>query len=423
MLAVDRAVRRVGGSGFETQVLVWLSGRVEVARLCNALARLREMHPVTASRLVGEGEPPGPRWQFHAGAACPLRETDLDSAGSDRVLAHAAQLLSAADDPAETGPLRFHLLHRSGGGDVFLMQHNHALMDNNATVPLLREIDRLSGDGPTRVETGPADLARRYLRRFPRERRRKAARDVLRLWGRWLRGGVATLGRSVPVPRGAAPVRIATRCLTPSETGALTGQVAGDGGFPSLSMAVLGSAFRSIGRLIPGTGTHNFLAGIGVDLGLRGRNGPLFQNLVSLVPIGVRSEELEERAGLTRTLSRRLREALAGDADLGVLQLAVLAGRGARHEAPWVIEHLLRHGFSLWYGYFGALDVIGTHFCGTPVEKVFYAGPAWPPLGLTLLVNQFRGSVFFQATYLPESVPERLAGRFLDELVGGLAPD
>jgi len=137
----------------------------------------------------------------------------------------------------------------------------------------------------------------------------------------------------------------------------------------------------------------------------------------------VRPEELEERAGLTKTLCRRMREALEGDADLGVLQLAVLAGRGARHEAPWVIEHLLRHGFSLWYGYFGALDAIGTHFCGTPVEKAFHAGPAWPPLGLTLLVNQFRGSLFFQATYVPESVPDRLAGLFLDELVRGLALD
>jgi hypothetical protein len=164
------------------------------------------------------------------------------------------------------------------------------------------------------------------------------------------------------------------------------------------------------------------VAGIGVDLGLRGRGGPVFQNLVSLVPVCARAEDLEDRDGLVRLLARQLRERLAEDADLGMLQLVALLGRRPRPDALWAIAHVLRHGFSLWYAYFGALDAVGEAFCGAPVERVFSAGPAWPGVGLTLLVNRHRGRLLFQATYTPESVPEVRARRFLELVVGDLVP-
>jgi hypothetical protein len=103
-----------------------------------------------------------------------------------------------------------------------------------------------------------------------------------------------------------------------------------------------------------------------------------------------------------------------------MLQAVAQSGRRPRPDFRWAIEHFLRHGFSLWYGYFGAADAAGDHFCGAPVEMVFYTGPAWPPLGMTLLANQHRGRLFFQAIYTPESVPEPLAHDFLDAVVGDL---
>jgi hypothetical protein len=75
---------------------------------------------------------------------------------------------------------------------------------------------------------------------------------------------------------------------------------------------------------------------------------------------------------------------------------------------------------SLWYGYFGALDAVGPQLCGVDVEEVFSAGPAWPPVGLTLLVNSYRGRLHFQATYAPDCVSDSLAGAFLDELLADL---
>jgi hypothetical protein len=417
---VDRILRGMGCSGFETQTLVWLSGRGDAEVLRTAIARLNARHPVMAARLV-EVAGDRPCWRFRPGAECPLQETDLPSAEPAAVLDHAGHLLSEPTNPAEADPIRFHLLHRPNGRDVVLVQYNHALMDNNALVLLLQEMDRLSRTVSDGAEDQGRDLVREYLRRFPRERRRQAASNTPRLWGRSARGGVAALGGGV-AGTGPVRVRIATRCLEQDATRDLLARVIQISGLPGLSMALAGSAFRAIGRLAPrnGAGGRGVLAGIGVDLGLRGRKGPIFQNLVSLVPVSARPEELEDRDSLVRMLNRQTRERLGADADLGMLQLVALLGR--RPDADWVIEHFLRHGFSLWYGYFGSLDAVGDSFCGTPIERVCYIGPAWPAVGLTLLVNQHRGRLLLQATYTPQSVPQALAERFLDDLIGDLIP-
>src|SRR5262249_59607325 len=118
--------------------------------------------------------------------------------------------------------------------DVFVVQYNHALTDNNASAGLLQEIDHLSRAGAGGVAApaaGRRDLVREYLRRFPRGRRRRAAADTFRLWGRSLRGGVAALSPG-PAPAGPVQVRIATRSLGPNATRALQARGGGGGGVP-----------------------------------------------------------------------------------------------------------------------------------------------------------------------------------------------
>jgi hypothetical protein len=190
-------------------------------------------------------------------------------------------------------------------------------------------------------------------------------------------------------------------------------------GLPSLSMSVLASVFRAINRLAPPGSRDNFAAGIGIDLGLRGPFGPIFRNLMSLVTVRARPEELAEREALIRSLSRQMREALAAEADLGMASLIGLFARRL-HRATWIAEMTLRYSFSLWYAYFGSIE-IPEDFFGAAVEDLFYAGPCWSPMGITLLVNQFRGCLRFQATYVPESVPEPLAQAFLDEVLSDLS--
>src|SRR2546423_3355153 len=52
LLAVNRALRALGARGFETQMLVCLSARIDGPRLRAALARVEQAEPVLASHLA-----------------------------------------------------------------------------------------------------------------------------------------------------------------------------------------------------------------------------------------------------------------------------------------------------------------------------------------------------------------------------------
>ena len=266
------------------------------------------------------------------------------------------------------------------------------------------------------------DLAWDYLRRIPRDRRRRAVQSTGRQWGRAWLGGITSLGHGRSAGPGTMPVMIVGRRLDAATTSAVRARTQTILGVPSLSMALAASAFRAVDRLAPRNGRvgRNLIAGLGVDLGLRRHNGPLFQNLVSLVPLHATTEDLNDRDALVQLLGRQLRNELAAGADLGVLQQAALMGRQPWYDSHWLVDMGLRHGLSLWYAYFGALDAVGERFCGAGVEDVFFAGPCWPPLGLTLVVNQFRGRLLFQVTYVPEEVPSTVAEAFLDHVVNDL---
>src|SRR5262249_27581442 len=144
-----------------------------------------------------------------------LLETNLESPAPQAVLEHAARLLSTPCDPAEVDPIRFHLLHRPDGRDVFLIQFNHTLMDHSDTIRVLRYLERcgrMALGFPEPQHPPDSDLIRAHLARFPRARRRAAVRQVEE-WPRLLRGGAVQLSRQGPGGSGPAQLRLATRCL------------------------------------------------------------------------------------------------------------------------------------------------------------------------------------------------------------------
>jgi hypothetical protein len=439
LCCVDRAIRGMGYPGFETQMLLWLSGRAEVARLRRAIESFGRRHPVITSRLrerIGD-DVGGAYWNYEPGSTANLTEIELDSLDPARVLARAGELLSVQQDPATSPPLQFYLLHRPGGGDVFLMQYNHTLMDNIASALVVCEIDRLSqldasADGQQRQQ--PRRIMRQYLRRFSPGARRSAAAGALELNGRALRGRAAILGTGAeassliytPAEQAArrrrVQLRIAARALDPEATRAIHRDAVKLCGLPNLSMAILASVFRAIGQLGPEerNGQRNYVAGIGLDLNLRKGNDPLFGNLLSIMPISARHRDLASRAELVQLLSRQFRSRLEEKIDLGMVRLATGFSRRVRH-MRWALEHVLRYSYSLWYAYFGALDSVGPQFCGVPVENAQYIGPAWSPMGIGLLVNQFGGQLCFQLTYDPYLVSNSLASEFLDVVVTDLS--
>lgn len=421
MAAVNLSLQAMGLSGFETQTLVRLGGRADVGRLRSGIARLGRRYPAVTARLV-EASRGKPRWQGRPGAEAALVEITLGSASEDAVLEEASRLLSAPHDLAADDAVRFYLLHLPDGSDVFLMQYNHALMDNNAAVPVLREIERLAdvaGDDGECVDEC-RDAMAEHLERFPLRRRLRAAWRVADLRLRVLRFRRLRLGTHGAGPSEPVPFRVLSQTLGADESAALLARVVEVCRWPGMSMVVLGSVFRGLDRFAAaGDGRRDCVAGIGVDLGLRGPAGPLFQNLVSLFPVAARREELADRDSLMRDLNRQLRERLARDADLGVLELARIFRRFPRFFRRST-ERLLRDSYSLWYGYFGSADAAGARFCGAEITGVRFVGPCWPPAGVTLLVNQFRGRTHFQLTYLPNTVPDAVADEFLEAVIGDL---
>jgi hypothetical protein len=411
MRCADVAVRQMGYPGIETQMLAWLAARADPALLQTATARLSRRYPIIASRLIEPGDDQGgrPHWQFRPGQVCALQEATLDSDDPETVLDHAGEILSNGRDPAGADPLEFHLLHRPGGKDVLLLQYNHVLMDNRAAVPLLRELDSLSRiDAPAEPITRQSPIWA-HLRQFPRAERHKAVRAAIQLQAHALRGRAATVLPQRPAPPGRARLGIVARTLGPAATAGLRARVIALCGFPCVSMAGLASAFRAIDHCGPSADDRrDFVAAIGIPIRRSDPQTLAFQNLTSAVPMRVPRPDLLDRNLLVRALSDQLRQRLMADVDLGVLETTAIFSRRSRY-IEWVAWHLLRYGYSLWYAYFGVLDAVGGTLCGVTIEDLFHTGgPIWSSIGLTLLVNQYRDRLHFQATY-----DSRLASRSL----------
>jgi hypothetical protein len=418
----DRSIRGMGYPGFQTQMLIWLSSRAPRAGIGQALARLSHRRPVVTARLVEDGaEAARPYWKFQDTSAA-LHEIELPDAAPQSVFDCAAKLLSESHDLTADVPLRFHLLRRPSGPDVFLMQYSHVLMDKSATLQLLREIDALyHGQGVAAPQFEPGSALYRWLMHRSPAQRRAAARAAVELQGRTLRGRAAILGTGEEDKPRQAALQITARELDRQRVRAIHDRSQAVCGLPNLSMTILAAAFRAIRQLGPHerNADRNYIAGIGLDMKLHRDDRALLQNLLSVVPIFARPEELTDRDSLVRSLSEQMRERLRSNVDWGVLRLV-----NAYHRQPrriqWVVEHLLRWTYSLWYAYFGPLDAIGQRFCDCPIDKVQYLGPTWSPLGLSLLANQFQGRLLMQATYDPELIDGRLAETFLDVVVNDL---
>jgi hypothetical protein len=424
--AGDRSIRGMGYPGFETQMLVWLSGRLDAVRLKHALSRLALRRPVITARLMEDDDcaPGSPYWAIQ-GTPAVLHEVQLPDSEPAAVNNFAAELLSKSHDLQVDVPLRFFLLRRPHGQDVFLMQYSHVLMDKFASVQVLREIDGLSrrdhkveDEDKVAVPAEPRNLVHRWLMRLPCADRRAASSAAIKLHGRILRGRAAILGTGDEDQPRRIALQIATRSLDPDFVRALHDRSAKVCGLPNLSMAILASAFRTLGRLGPPerNADRSYVAGIGLDMKHRRHDRALLQNLISVVPIFARPAELADHDQLVRNLSGQIRERLRDKVDWGVLRLANAFQRKPRH-IRWVMEHLTRWTYSLWYAYFGPLDAIGDRFCGVPIGNAYYIGPTWSPMGLSLLVNQFQGQMCFQATYDPELAGNDAGEAFLDLLL------
>jgi hypothetical protein len=421
VLYLSQSLRDAGYKGLTDQMQVWLQGRIDSAALRRTLARLNRAHPVVTARLVWPKR--GPMfWQHRTGAECVLREESLPDSSDDTALRRAAEILSAADDPKETDAVQFHLLHLPDGRDLFLVQHDHCLMDINGTKLLLQEINRLAAtdvDPPAPTARVEEDGIRTYLRRFSLRQRLRAVWHLPR--------HLRPIKRCVPVslsdataPTPGGTVRIALRELDEQQTEAFTKRTKRICGFPSLSMAVLAGVVRAILRHTPHTLGDKSAVIIPVGTNLRGRAewGPIFHNLCSLLPMFVRPEEAQDWGGLVQMLNRQMRERLSSNVDLALLQWGWWLRKVLRLQRR--IGWDLMFGQGVDFGYMGVLAAKGERFCGVPIARVFPVAQIYSPPALSMAPSICGGRLLLPALYVADTVPEARIQAFLDTLVADL---
>src|SRR5262249_29493115 len=229
------------------------------------------------------------------------------------------------------------------------------------------------------------DLLNDYLARLPRRQRLQAAMatTVLRL-GK-LRGTSIQVGGPSPNPTTSA--QIITPQLDGDSTARLKRRVLEKYRFPSVSLVLLASLFRSIREISPHHHDQDrCIVGIGVDLGIRRAETLCLQNLVSLVAADARQAELADRDQLVHLLMRQFRRRITERIDLGTIALSSLFQNFRRFSHWWVRRHM-RGGYTCWYGCFDLPTPVNDLFCDTELHEVRYFGPAWTPPGFTLLVN------------------------------------
>jgi hypothetical protein len=414
MRAVDLGIRSMGYPGFETQLILWLAGRIDATRLQHVLSRLAIAEPLIVARLADE--PNGvPCWR-PGGQSPEMVVSTLDTDTTGRVFEYAAEQLGRPADPVACDPIRFHLIRRPQSADVFLVQYNHTLLDHRGSLGLIQKIGRLASGESTSPTYTPGDTTHRHLLRFPVARRRAAAKRALDVWWQCIRGGAATLGRPNGPAQSMPRFRVLCARLDEAQTAAFQASTRAACGMPATSMSILATAFRALDEL---AGERNrsrgWTAGIGVDLGLRRPGGSDLHNLMSIVPLRAEPDNLGDAGELARRLNDQLRRHLQQDVDLGILQLISTFSRQP-HRLRWGVDHCLAHGFSLWYAYFGALDALGKEFLGVPIDDVSYIGPCWSPMGITLLAQQYQRRLALQVTYVPELVSDDAAQAFLQHL-------
>jgi hypothetical protein len=419
LLMVDDALRGLGYPGFGLQLHIRLAAPVAVERLRTAILRLGQQYPVTTARL-DRSDRRRPVWRLRPGAVLSLHEQTSASSGDDAILPVAEQLLATPRPLTECDPIQFVLVHAANGTATLIVQYNHVLMDSNAVLLMLAELNRLSDSppGPPTVEVD--DHRGQYLLRHSWQVRIRGAIAAARQRSRLMRRTPVMLTRERSEASAVLPTRVLLRCLDPAATKAFAVRVRHATGFRCISLALLVSSFRALRRCAPHADDDGVLvANAGMDLRDPGSDGPIFRNVASLLRFGIHPGDLDDWGECLRTLNRTMRELLARHIDVGTVQLTSLLNPNSSATRRMNERGMLQQQ-SLSYGYFGTSAVERQGLCGTPIERLYHVVQNWSPPGLAVVANESQGRLILAIMTTPATVPAETAERFADALVADL---
>jgi NRPS condensation-like uncharacterized protein len=177
---VDEAVHllETEASPWSIQMEVRVAGHLDDVRLRSALDQALRSHPMARARkLASRPRLPGDQWEIAPGADVdPVRAVDCpDDAALE---ATRAELQSLRVPLAESPPFRVRLA-RHPGGDVLMLNANHAAMDAFGALRFLQSVARAYAGQPDPMpEPGPLQ-AREFLSGITRAGIRTRARRLL----------------------------------------------------------------------------------------------------------------------------------------------------------------------------------------------------------------------------------------------------
>src|SRR5262249_4766308 len=154
-------------------------------------------------------------------------------------------------DLSSEDPISFELLHLPDSRDVFLMQYNHAFLDNIAASHLLKPIDACfrsvtAAIGGSAVDDPvpfvQPDALNDFLARIPRWERIRAAAGTAGVRLTKINGASVQVAGAAPTP--STTIGIITRQLDEESTSRLKRWALERYHFPSISMNLLASLFR-----------------------------------------------------------------------------------------------------------------------------------------------------------------------------------
>jgi NRPS condensation-like uncharacterized protein len=184
---IDEAVHGLDSptDPWSIQLELWVSGRLEEARLRAAVRQALDHHPMARARLV----PPRPDDRHHTWEVTPQPDLDplrvIECRDDDALAAARAELYALSVPLAESPPLRIRLA-RHPGGEAVMVNVNHAAFDGFGSLRVLHSLGR-AYDGrpepPPSVDLGTARDLRAHLGtpdRSARARRARRLADKLR---------------------------------------------------------------------------------------------------------------------------------------------------------------------------------------------------------------------------------------------------
>ena len=425
-LLMDETLRRMGYAGFNLQFHVAFEGRCNATALQSAIERLSRKYPVTTARL-DRAQATRPVWRLRPGAVCEFRETTLDGPGDAPLLGHAARALATSRPLDEADPMEFELVHLPDGRDVLIVHYSHVLMDSNAIVLMLHELNRLhacpeTNDGGPVVEND--DYRGQHVARFSLATRWRAMAHTALGRLKLMRKTPVMLSNELAPPGSVPPSGLIVHTLDAETTAAIVARVRRVTGFRGISLALLVSLFRALRNVAPRPMAAGsvFLASAGMNLRDPGATHPIFRIVSSMLRFGITAAELADRDECLRRLNQTMRRELANNADLGLLQLTSLVRYGTASGRK-LTDSLMQRQQSFTYGYFGSLTLERPGLCGNPIERMYHVVQTWSPPGLSVVANESYGRLIFSVGYTPATVSKELAERFVDEFVRDLTEE